>query len=251
MKIAVVSDIHGNVLALEAVLADIKEEAPDGVVNLGDCLAGPLWPEETAAILRETAWPTVRGNHDRIILDDPINKMGPTDRFAAERLTAQSLEWLRTTSPTIRLSDEVLLVHGTPEDDDRYLTEKNEGPKGHQPDEESLLAELNGEQAQVVCSGHSHIPRVLSLQSTGQTLLNPGTVGFPSFDSQHPRYLAGEVGDRRAQYALMTRNAKGWTFEQKYLAYDIDAAAREAEKNGRSGWAQAFQEGYFGPLSQQ
>ncbi|MEC9404502.1 MAG: metallophosphoesterase family protein, partial [Pseudomonadota bacterium] len=71
MKIAVVSDIHGNVLALEAVLADLKLEAPDLIVNLGDCISGPLWPEETAAILREAAWPTVRGNHDRIVLDDP------------------------------------------------------------------------------------------------------------------------------------------------------------------------------------
>jgi predicted phosphodiesterase len=68
MKIAVVSDIHGNVLALEAVLADLTGEAPDVVVNLGDCVSGPLWPEETAAILRETSWPTVRGNHDRIVL---------------------------------------------------------------------------------------------------------------------------------------------------------------------------------------
>ena len=51
MKIAVISDIHGNLLALEAVLEDLKHASPDLIVNLGDCVSGPLWPEETAALL--------------------------------------------------------------------------------------------------------------------------------------------------------------------------------------------------------
>ncbi|MEM5582150.1 metallophosphoesterase family protein [Roseibium sp. AS2] len=249
MKIAVISDIHGNVLALEAVLADIRAEAPDIIVNLGDCVSGPLWPEETAAILRETNWPTVRGNHDRIVLDDPVEKMGPTDAFAAERLSAESRTWLATTRPTIRLNADIFLCHGTPDNDDRYLTEKVEGPKGHLPDEDTLLSELKGETASVVCCGHTHIPRLIRLQETGQILLNPGSVGLPSYEDTHPHHHIMEAGSPHARYALMTSNGGAWNFQEKILSYDWDAAALEAQKNGRSGWARALKHGFYGPLS--
>ncbi len=249
MKIAVVSDIHGNVLALEAVLADLTGEAPDVVVNLGDCVSGPLWPEETAAILRETKWPTVRGNHDRIVLENPIEKMGPTDSFAADRLSRQSLDWLKTTQPTIRLSDDVFLCHGTPDNDDRYLTEKVEGPKGHLPDEETLIAELKGETSPIICCGHTHIPRVIHLHETRQTILNPGSVGLPSYEDDHPNRHTMEVGSPHARYALMTKGASGWSFLEKILPYDWEAAALEAEKNKRPGWGRSLRRGFYGPLS--
>ncbi|POF28106.1 metallophosphoesterase family protein [Roseibium marinum] len=249
MKIAVISDIHGNVLALEAVLTDLKLEAPDLVVNLGDCVSGPLWPEETAAILRQTNWPTVRGNHDRFLLDDPFDTMGPTDAFAAERLSQQSMDWLRTTQPTIRLDEDIFLCHGTPENDDRYLTEKVEGPKGHLPDEDTLARELNGETSPVICCGHTHIPRLIRLQETGQILLNPGSVGLPSYQDDHPQRHVMEAGSPHARYALMTNNNGAWNFQQKILSYDWDAASRAAQENGRPGWARALKHGFYGPLS--
>jgi len=249
MKIAIISDIHGNVLALEAVVADLKAEAPDIVVNLGDCVSGPLWPEETAAILRETGWPTVRGNHDRFVLEDPVEKMGPTDAYAAERLSQASLDWLRTTQPTIRLSDEIFLCHGTPDNDDRYLTEKVEGPKGHLPDEETLLYELKGEASPIVCCGHTHIPRVIRLEKTGQMLINPGSVGLPSYEDDRPLRHKMEAGSPHARYALMTNNSGAWSFLEKILPYDWDAASRRAQENGRPGWARALKHGFYGPLS--
>jgi putative phosphoesterase len=249
MKIAVLSDIHGNVLALEAVLADLKREAPDMVVNLGDCVSGPLWPEETAAILRETGWPTVRGNHDRFLIEDPAEKLGPTDAFAKERLSAESLDWLQTTRPTIRLSDEIFLCHGTPDNDDRYLTEKVEGPKGHLPDEATLLAELKGESAPIVCCGHTHIPRLIRLQETGQIVLNPGSVGLPSYEDSHPHRHVMETGSPHARYAVMTGNGGAWNFQDKMLSYDWDAAAKEAGRNGRPSWTRALKHGFYGPLS--
>ncbi|MEP3045923.1 MAG: metallophosphoesterase family protein [Roseibium sp.] len=249
MKIAVVSDIHGNVLALEAVLDDLKGESPDVIVNLGDCVSGPLWPEETAAILRETNWPTVRGNHDRFLIEDPLEKLGPTDVFAAERLSTESLDWFKTSQATIRLNDDVFLCHGTPDDDDRYLTEKVEGPKGHLPDEEKLLADIKGEQAPIICCGHTHIPRVIRLLKTGQTILNPGSVGLPSYEDDHPNKHKMEAGSPHARYALISKKPNGWAFQEKILPYDWDAAAREAEKNSRSGWARALKHGFYGPLS--
>ncbi|WP_299816900.1 metallophosphoesterase family protein [uncultured Roseibium sp.] len=249
MKIAVISDIHGNVLALEAVIADLKTEAPDLIVNLGDCVSGPLWPEETAAILRETDWPTVRGNHDRFVLDDPIEKMGPTDAFAAERLSQESLDWLQTTQPTIRLEDDIFLCHGTPDNDDRYLSEKVEGPKGHLPDEDTLLRDLKGETSPIVCCGHTHIPRLIRLQETGQIVLNPGSVGLPSYEDDHPLRHVMETGSPHARYALMTNNGGAWNFQHKMLSYDWDAASQAALENGRPGWARALKHGFYGPLS--
>ena len=77
MRLAVISDIHGNLRALEAVLADIKGRAVDATVNLGDLAAGPLWPRETVELLDTLGLPTVRGNHDRWMGDRPLDKLPP------------------------------------------------------------------------------------------------------------------------------------------------------------------------------
>ena len=68
MKLAVISDIHGNLLALRAVLADIARQGVDQTVNLGDILSGPLQPAETADLLMTCNFPTIRGNHERQLL---------------------------------------------------------------------------------------------------------------------------------------------------------------------------------------
>ena len=81
MKLAVVSDIHGNLLALRAVVADAG--AVDGWLNLGDIVSGPLWPEETAQWLIERGWPTIAGNHERQVLTQTRERMSA--RRAAPR----------------------------------------------------------------------------------------------------------------------------------------------------------------------
>ncbi|RUT95204.1 metallophosphoesterase, partial [Mesorhizobium sp. USDA-HM6] len=89
MRIAVLADIHGNVLALGAVLDDLERRGgADLVVNLGDCVSGPLWPRETIERLEALGLPTVRGNHDRRVAEDPTDQnMWPSDHYAQERLT--------------------------------------------------------------------------------------------------------------------------------------------------------------------
>nr|WP_292341563.1 metallophosphoesterase [Mesorhizobium sp.] len=96
MRIAVLADIHGNVLALDAVLDDLgRRGGADLVVNLGDCVSGPLWPRETMQRLEALGLPTVRGNHDRRVAEDPADeKMWPSDRYAQERLTPAQREAL-------------------------------------------------------------------------------------------------------------------------------------------------------------
>ncbi|MER9595048.1 metallophosphoesterase [Mesorhizobium sp. M0244] len=74
MRIAVLADIHGNVLALDAVLDDLRRRGgADLIVNLGDCVSGPLWPRETMERREALELPTVRGNHDRRVARDPLD----------------------------------------------------------------------------------------------------------------------------------------------------------------------------------
>jgi len=91
---AVISHIHGNLLALEAVIADIGTRGVDATVNLGDSVAGPLWPSETAECLVASAFPTVRGNHDRWMLDGETDSLPQADRFArAARRRCRRYGW--------------------------------------------------------------------------------------------------------------------------------------------------------------
>jgi len=122
MRIAVVADVHGNVRALRAVMDDIKTVSPDTVVNLGDCVSGPLEAAETCDVLISLAWTTIRGNHDRQLIDRPIAEMGASDQAAASELKNHHSGWLSALEPTVELED-LLLCHGTPDNDSKYLLE--------------------------------------------------------------------------------------------------------------------------------
>ena len=82
MRVAIISDVHGNRLALEAVLEDIVRHGVDATFNLGDLVSGPLEPNWTADILMDLDVPTVRGNHERHLIDYAPDKLGRVDRFA-------------------------------------------------------------------------------------------------------------------------------------------------------------------------
>ena len=248
MRIAIVSDIHGNLLALEAVLEDLKAQAPDVTVNLGDCVSGPLWPEETAKLLIEKNWLTIRGNHDRQLFDRPLEEMGASDAFALPLLSEPSREWLHSLPETARLSEEVFLCHGTSTRDNVYLTEKVVGPKGHMASEHEIREKLDGERASLIFCGHTHIPRLIRV-STGQTILNAGSVGLPSYDDDHPNHHVMEAGSPHARYAIATKTSGRWDFTERMIEYEWDRAAMQASINGRDDWATSLKNGFFGPLS--
>ena len=106
MRLAVISDIHGNLLALEAVIADIGARGVDATVNLGDNVAGPLWPRETAERLATLALPTVRGNHDRWMLDREDDSVPETDRSPLSSATRCTL--CRQLSTLVRISSQYM-----------------------------------------------------------------------------------------------------------------------------------------------
>jgi len=139
MRIAVISDVHGNLPALEAVLTDIKGRGADFTVNLGDCVTSPLWPKETFEALQSLALPTVRGNHDLWIEELPNDKLSPAGRFARNALTSEQRRALHNLPSRISLEAGILACHGTPDDDSTYLLEELLGDGRFVPARRELL----------------------------------------------------------------------------------------------------------------
>jgi predicted phosphodiesterase len=243
MRLAVISDIHGNLLALEAVLADIAERGVDAIVNLGDCVTSPLWPRETFQRLAELDLPTVRGNHDRWIVEKPEAELSPAGRFARDGLNAAQRAALHALPATLDITPDILAIHGTPTDDSTYLLEESTDGR-LAPAPRAVLATRLGAAARpgsVVLCGHSH-RQALVQGPQGCTILNPGSVGCPVF-ADSPAALGLEHRSPHARYAVLTLRRGRWGAEMLALDYDWDLAARRAEENGRPDWAAALATG--------
>jgi len=123
MRFAAIADVHGNYLALEAVVADIRAQGLDEIVNLGDMASGPLDARRTMDALMALDAIHVLGNHDRYLIDRPLEKMGSWDRPAHAQLDSDHLDWLRAVPPTRVFRDQVFLCHATPASDEVYWLE--------------------------------------------------------------------------------------------------------------------------------
>jgi predicted phosphodiesterase len=252
MRIAALSDIHGNLPALEAVLADVERFAPDVIVNLGDILSGPLWPVETAERLMALKLPTIAGNHERQVLTQAVERMSETDRYTAGVLQQSHRDWLAGLPPTLRLSDEVLLCHGTPTSDLTYWLESTApgfGEHGFSGMRRATVGEvaqrLGSVKAELVLCGHTHVPRSMSCGDT--LVVNPGSVGLQAYDDDHVHRHVMEVGSPHARWALVERRPAGWQVSQQAVPYDWESAAAQAERNDRPDWAHALRTGRVEP----
>jgi predicted phosphodiesterase len=253
MRLAAVSDIHGNLDALEAVIDDLGRAGVDAVVNLGDILSGPLRVAETADRLMALGWPTIAGNHERQLLTLPRERMGPSDAHAAAAIGAAQRRWLAALPPTLRFADEVLLCHGTPGDDLEPFLDTVDGPApGIRVATEAEVAAragaaLRGVAHALILCGHTHLPRVARL-GDGRLVVNPGSVGLQAFDDDHPHFYVVENQSPHARYAVLSRRRAGWQVELRAVPYDAEPAARLAEANGRGDWADALRTGRVGHL---
>lgn len=245
MRIAVIADIHGNIIALETVIADIARRKPDLVVDLGDCASGPLWPRETLDRLAALNAVTVRGNHDRWLAESDPATMGPSDRFAFDETSAEQRKRLGALPVSREIAPGILAFHAKPTDDNKYLIDEIEDGRVVRGRRDRIAERLGHVEARLVLCGHSHRPDVVHLPG-GPTILNPGSVGCPAYEDV--TYVS-ESGSPDTRYALIDeRPDGGLAFEFIVLPYAREEAARRAEKNGRPEWGHALRTGFMPPL---
>jgi putative phosphoesterase len=242
MKLALISDIHANLPALEAVLGDLDARRPDQVVCLGDLVGYAPWPNEVVAAIRALRIPTIAGNYDEGVgleSDDcgcaykteeeqvrGEDSIAFTNRVVSEETRA----YLRTLPRHLRLTFEegraagaeplqVLLVHGSPRKVNEYLFEDR--------NDASFLRMMRAADADVLCFGHTHKPyhrSIADLESLrgARHAVNIGSVGKP------------KDGDPRSCYAVLDIDpARDEPVEVTLVRveYDLEKAARAVEES--------------------
>lgn len=251
MRTAVLSDIHGNLPALLAVLADARAHDARAFLNLGDIVSGPLWPMETAELLMTLHWPTIAGNHERQVLTLPDDRLSATDRHTRAALKERHLQWLARHPAAMQPQPGLWCVHGTPGSDLVYLLETVTAPRGlREATDDEVRMRLGTAQPKsdsLLLCGHTHLPRDRVVD--GLRIVNPGSVGLPAYDDDHPHPHDIETGTPQARYALvepLDERGGAWSVELRAVAYDHEQAARQAEANGRGDWADALRSGRVG-----
>ena len=242
MRIAVISDIHGNLVALDEVLEDIARRGADVTVNLGDICASPLWPRETFERLEPLRLPTVRGNHDRWVAEKPRDTLTRTTGYEYDQLRPEQRAALGALPVIVALDDgDVLAVHGTPTSDETYLLEERVNGRIHLSTPADIKQRLGPVSASLVLCGHSHTQQLAQIPG-GPVIVNPGSVGLPNYaDGAEAR--TSNARAPHARYAIVTRRNGRWSAELLALAYDWDRAVRRALENDRPEWARVYATG--------
>ncbi|MDR7497370.1 MAG: metallophosphoesterase family protein [Armatimonadota bacterium] len=204
MRVAVFSDVHGNAVALSAVLEAIARLGPDHVVCGGDLALGGPDPEAATGRVRALGIPCVRGNTDEWLGSGAAASGDPLVAWTQAALDDASRRYLAGLPFEYRL-DDLVVVHATPWSISDVLPRHADA---------ALLARMLREaRAAAVAYGHIHMPWV-GRTADGGLVVNAGSVGFP-FD-----------GDARASFALLERGPAGWIAEVRRVAYDVEQAAR-------------------------
>ncbi|WP_051710952.1 metallophosphoesterase family protein [Andreprevotia chitinilytica] len=234
LRYAILSDIHGNLTALEAVLADLESWPDATLLELGDTLYGPLDPRgtwqrlvaegETRRVLH------INGNHDRDVWED--NDNGPTMQFVREELGPAGIAWLKDRPTTMLVDALIYACHGKPGDDLTYWLE--DWDNGLRPLVE--IVDIAGHiDAEVLLCGHSHMPRLVGLPDN-RIIVNPGSVGLPSYRDYDPPH-AMQTGSPHARYARLEATDRGWLVDLRSVPYDHIVAADQACDRNRIDWA--------------
>jgi putative phosphoesterase len=219
MRFAVLSDLHGNSAATEAVLAAIDAAEPDAVYCLGDLVGYAAFPNETIALIRERTIPTIMGNYDDGVgfdrddcgcayrNSDEQERGQQSITWTRAQVTDDNKRFLRSLVPEIRFEAEgvrVRLVHGSPRRMNEYLYEDR--------DPRSLERIADGADCDLLIFGHTHIP--WDREIAGVRMVNAGSVGKP------------KDGDPRAAWVLVTLQAgKPVEIEFRRQPYDIASMA--------------------------
>ena len=228
MKIALFSDIHANLPAFEAFLADLDSHKPDAVYCLGDLVGYNVWPNEVIAEIRKRGIATLVGNHDLkvnspVILNAAaIEKSGKN--YAYHIIDPKHINYLSTLPAHIRLEYEhlnILLVHGSPRKVDEYILEEM--------DESFVLDIMQQAGADVLCGGHSHKPyhRIIAAeQGRYRHVINIGSVGKPKDGNPNGGYVLLTLGQTSSRHERDSIKVEFIRF-----TYDVETAARAIENS--------------------
>lgn len=244
MRLGVISDIHGNAVALDAVLTDIDRDPPDRLICLGDAIQGGPQPREVVERLRDRRIPTVLGNADAFLLSGeftartppPAERMRVLDEVRAwslTRLTEADRAFIAAFDPTLELALDsgrtLLAFHGTPASYDDIIL----------PDtpEDEFRRYLGDTSAQVRTGGHTHVPFLRRLGDG--FFFNPGSVG-QAYD-HHPE--GGVIRpDAWAEYAVLTSRGDDLSLEFRRVGFDRAALIDVYATSGRPHADQAIAE---------
>jgi predicted phosphodiesterase len=237
VRIALISDVHGNTVALDAVIAEVSERTVDVVVCLGDVASNG--PDPAGAIERmvEIGAVAVMGNTDAGLLDvpdwwhDPGSAGIPEDAhpgieigvWCADQLDDDHRRHLAERPPTAEVdlgpAGSLLAFHGSPNSFDDVITALT-------PSDE-LAVMLGGAEHAVLAGGHTHVP--MTRRHGTQTLINPGSVGLPFAEYG---YAGGARVLDHAAYALLSIDGPQVTIELRQVGFDLERLGRVARASG-------------------
>jgi predicted phosphodiesterase len=229
MRTAIVSDIHGNAVALEALLADLERNPVDQVVCLGDVAQGGAQPREVIDRLRDLRWPVVLGNADAFLLDPESGREPVTPEllevraWSVEQLGQERLDFIRAFPPTVEADlgegQALLAFHGSPADyDDVLLPALGDA---------EFRGFLDGCEAPVLAGGHVHLQYLRRVGS--QIFVNPGSVGL-SYDHEQPEETLSF--DPWAAYAMVTTERGAVEISFRRVPFDPRDVLRAIKKSG-------------------
>jgi putative phosphoesterase len=213
VRVAVLSDIHGNLVALDACLSDLESQGgADAIVAAGDlCLDGPK-PKKVLQRLEEFGVQCLRGNTDRYLADVNGEVFAGVESaqlaWTRKDLGEHWLEWMRELPFALRIGEDdnqLLIVHANPKNDDEQLWPD--------ADEATLERMIGDEAATAIAFGHLHLPYVRIWR--GRMLVNVASAGLP------------KDGDARACYAIFTERTGGWEVKHRRVTFDVKKVATQ------------------------
>lgn len=215
MRIAIISDSHGNLAALDAVLTELDQTGPwDAILMGGDVAYGGPYPAECIDRVLERGYPTVRGNTDQMIVDAVGGSGDPHADWVLNQLTEEHLAFLQTLPVQQVLETNEYrtlgLVHATP-----WSIYDSLLPDNTDVDFRRMLIEANTD---LLAYGHIHLQHQRTLEQG--TVIGVGSLGLP-FD-----------GDRRAMYTVIDSDGGGFNVDFRRLEYDVERAISAAQANG-------------------
>ncbi len=237
MRIAVISDIHGNCVALDAILPALLHEGMDHVVCLGDAVQGGPQPSEVVDRLRTLACSVVMGNADSWLLtgiesgaegipEDRLRQMNDIREWTLARLSNDDVGFVSSFQPRVELllggERRLICFHGSPTSFDDVILPSTK--------DADLQAMLGAYVPHVLTGGHTHMQQIRRLGVTGSLYFNPGSVGFAYSHQQEEESFRA---DGWAEYAVLTYEETQLGVEFRRVPFDGDRLIAAYQTSGR------------------